>query len=65
MYHEYQHDDGKIYFTPKGYELLALAQFLPAFCMWINGNSFTAHNAVCPFILWTSEDVPHFLWKKF
>ena len=63
-YRQYQHTDGKMYFTPEGYELPALAQLFPAFCMWINGDSFTA-DTVRPFILWSSKDVPYFLWKKF
>ncbi len=41
----------------------SLAQLLPTFRMWINGDSFTT-NAVRPFILWSSKDVPNFLWKK-
>ena len=63
-YRQYQHTDGKMHFTPEGYELPALAHLFPAFRMWINGDSLTA-DTVRPFILWSSKDVPYFLWKKF
>ena len=53
-----------MYFTPEGYELPEKASLRAAFRMWINGESFNA-DTVRPFILWSVNKVPHFLWKKF
>jgi hypothetical protein len=61
---QFQHKDGKMYFTPERYELPVLAQLFPAFRMQINGDSFTI-DTVRPFILWSSKDVPYLPWKTF
>jgi len=75
QYQDYRHDNGKFYYVPQGYDLPQKTQMLPAFRLWINGDNMnerminngisTVKEPVRPFLLWTADQIPTSLWKKF
>ena len=63
----------KTYYTPLGYDLSRKTSLRSAFEFWVNGDqsykSFqdgsVVYQPVRPFLLWTVDNIPGKLWKKF
>ena len=73
-FRSYSHNGSmKTYYTPLGYDLSRKTSLRSAFEFWMNGDqsykSFqdgsVVYQPVRPFLLWTVDNIPGDLWKKF